>query len=159
MVDSPEEEVKQALRKAMPEFTLGQFLPNVEAMDEELRPIAGHLVRKIDPDIVPELAAAMEGPSPVGRRRAVVGASAMGLVQELEETVIRLLSDEDHMVRAAAAKALADCKSMPTWEALRDALLDQSFVVQQAAEQSLEQISQYLLRPVEQEDHPEEVAP
>jgi HEAT repeat protein len=159
MVDSPEEEVKQALRKAMPEFTLGQFLPNVEAMDEELRPMAGHLVRKIDPDIVPQLAAAMEGLSPLGRRRAVVGASAMGLVQELEEAVIRLLSDEDHMVRAAAAKALADCKSMPTWEALRDALLDQSFVVQQAAEQSLEQISQYLLRPVEQEDHPEEVAP
>ena len=60
------------------------------------------------------------------------------------------------MVRAAAAEALAGCKSMPTWEALRDALLDQSFVVKQAAERSLEQISQYLLRPVQEEEQPEE---
>ena len=156
MVDSPEEEVKRALRQAMPEFTLGQFLANLDAMDEELRPTAGHLVRKIDADIVAHLAAELEGLSPVGRRRAVVAASAMGLGRDLEETLIGLLSDEDHMVRAAAAEALADCKSMPTWEALRDALLDQSYVVKQAAERSLEQISQYLMRPVQEEEQPEE---
>lgn len=155
MVDSPEEEVKRALRQAMPEFTLGQFLANLDAMDEELRPTAGHLVRKIDADIVAHLAAEFEVLSPVGRRRAVVAASAMGVVPELEEPLIRLLSDEDHLVRAAAAEALADCKSMPTWEALRDALLDHSFVVKQAAERSLEQISQYLMRPAPEEEWPE----
>jgi HEAT repeat protein len=154
MVDSPEEEVKRALRQAMPEFTLGQFLANLDAMDEELRPTAGHLVRRIDADIVAKLAAELEGLSPVGRRRAVVAASTMGLARELEETLIGLLSDEDHMVRAAAAETLADCKSIPTWEALRDALLDHSFVVKQAAERSLEQISQYLLRPVQEEQQP-----
>lgn len=156
MMDSPETEVKQALRKAMPEFTLGQFLMNFDAMEEELRPTAGHLVRKIDPDVAANLVLEMERPSPVVRRRAALAASAMGLVAEMEETVIKLLSDEDHMVRAAAAKALADCKSMPTWDALRDALLDQSYVVKEAAERSLEQISRYLVQQVEEEEQPEE---
>jgi HEAT repeat protein len=156
MVDSPEDEVKRALRQAMPEFTLDQFLANLDAMDEELRPTAGHLVRKIDPDILGHLTAELESLSPVSRRRAVVAASVMGLVPELEEVVIGLLSDEDHVVRAAAAEALADCKSMPTWEALRDALLDQSFVVKQAAERSLELISRYLTRPVQEEPGPDE---
>jgi HEAT repeat protein len=157
MVDSPEEEVKEALRRALPEFTLQQFLANLEAMDEELRPTAGYLVRKIDADILGNLAAQMESLSPVARRRTARAARAMGLVQDLEEPMIKLLSDEDHMVRAAAAEALADCTSMPTWEALRDALLDQSFVVKQAAEQSLERISQYLLRQAEEEEQPEEI--
>lgn len=159
MVDSPEEEIKQALREAMPEFTLRQFLANFDAMDEELRPTAGHLVRKIDTEVAAKLAAKMDSPSPVTRRRAVLATNTMGLVQELEKTIIKLLSDEDHMVRVAVAKALADCKSMPTWEALRDALLDRSFVVTQAAEQSLEQISHYLLGQVEEQENPEEIAP
>ncbi|MHC4177976.1 MAG: HEAT repeat domain-containing protein [Planctomycetota bacterium] len=157
MIDSPEEEVKQALRKAMPEFTLRQFLANIDEMEEQLRPTAGHLVRRIDSDIATSLAAEMESPSPVARRRAVLAASAMGLAQELEETVIKLLSDEDHRVRAAVAQTLADCKSVPTWEALRDALLDRSVVVKQAAEQSLEQIRQHLLRQAEEPEASEEI--
>lgn len=159
MVDSPEEEIKRALRKAMPEFTLRQFLANFDAIDEELRSTAGHLVRKIGTDVVARLAAGMESRSPVARRRAVLAANTMGLIQELEETVIKLLSDDDHMVRVAVAKVLADCKSAPTWEALRDALLDKSFIVKEAAEQSLEQISQFLLGHVEEEEHSEEATP
>jgi HEAT repeat protein len=158
MVGSPEEEVKQALRKAMPEFTLGHFLANIDEMDEQLRPTAGHLVREINSDVAASLAAEMESLSPVVRRRTVLAASVMGLVQELEETVIKLLSDEDHMVRAVVAQALADCKSMPTWEALRDALLDQSYIVKRAAEQSLEQISRSLLRQAEEQEQPQEIS-
>ena len=158
-VDDPEEVIKQALRKAMPEFTLGHFLANFDAMDEEMRPTAGHLVRKIDTDITDRLAANMESPSPVARRRAVMAAGIMSLGQELEETIIELLTDEDHMVRVAAVKVLADCKSAPTWEALRDALLDKSFIVKEAAEQSLEEISRYLLRQSEETEQPQETAP
>ncbi len=157
MVDNPPEEVQAALRKALPEFTLRQFLPNFDSMPEAFQPLAGHLVRKIDPKVVDKIAAEMNVLSPVRRRRAVKAAAAMGLVQEMEETVVRLLTDDDHMVRAAAAKSLADCKSMPSWEALRDALLDSSFVVKEAAEKSLEQISRSLKQDVQQaEEEPQE---
>lgn len=144
MVDGPHEEVREALRDALPEFTFDQFLANFDSMPAELLPTAGHLVSKIDPDPGPRLAAEMEHLSPVRRRRAVLAAGAMGLIRGLEPSVIGLLSDEDHMVRIAAAKTLADCDTMPSWEALRDALLDRSVIVQEAAEQSLNRISRTL---------------
>jgi hypothetical protein len=155
LIDSPHDLIRHALREAMPEFTFTKFLINFDSLDESLRPTAGHLVRKIDVHALPLLAKEMASPSPVRRRRAVAVAGAMGAVEEMEKIVIRLLSDDDHMVRIAAAKALADCKTMPTWEALRDAMLDRSVVVREAAETSLQRIC-CRLEPGTEE--PEEVA-
>jgi hypothetical protein len=168
-VDDDNEQVRQALREAMPEFSFDQFLANYDDMPEELRPISGHLVMKIGGDCLPKLEHEMRRPSPVGRRRAILVALSMGLVHNLEERIIELLSDDDHIVRVAAAKALADCKSVPSWEALRDAMLDRSYVVKEAAEQSLEMISESLAQHLNNDDQPaqqdaaaedaEEVAP
>lgn len=144
MVDSPYEEVRTALGKAMPEFTFRQFMNNFDTMPEELLPTTGHLVRKIDLKAKAELTAELAGLSPVRRRKAVQAAAAMGMVQTLEQAIIARLSDDDHMVRIAAAKALAECDTMPSWEALRDAMLDRSVIVQEAAEASLMRISQTL---------------
>ncbi len=154
-LDSPHEEVRRALREALPEFTVEQFLVNCTSMPAELLATAGYLVRKVDIDAKRKLSGQMECPSPVRRRRAVVAAGAMGLASELEESIIRLLSDEDHMVRAEAARVLAECETMPTWGALRDALLDRSAIVREAAEQSLTRISQSLCR--KGEESPEKV--
>ncbi len=152
LVGSPQEEVREALREAMPEFTYRQFVTNFETMPEELLPTAGHLVRKIDTDVRPRLIEDLESRSRLRRRRAVLAAGAMGLVGELEQSVIERLSDEDHMVRVAAASVLAECETMPSWEALRDALFDRSVAVQEAAEQSLRQIIQSLQVPIEEEE-------
>ena len=145
MVGSPHEEVRQALREALPEFTLQHFLASFDKLADELLPTAAHLVGKIDVDVRPRLTEEMEGRSPVRRRRAVLAATAMGLAGEMEQLIIERLSDDDHMVRIVAAEALADCDTMPTWDALRDALLDRSVMVQEAAEQSLMRICQSLL--------------
>lgn len=144
MVDDAADEVRQALRTAMPEFTFRQFLSNFDDMTPELRQVAGALVVKIDDDCLAQILHQLNRPSPVWRRRTILAALAMGMVSKvakLEERIIELLSDEDHIVRVAAATALADCKSVPSWEALRDAMLDRSYVVQEAAEGSLQQIS------------------
>ncbi len=156
MVEDTDDLVREALRKAMPEFTFRQFLSNFDKMPEDLQPIAGHVVSKTDPECVSKLADEMLGPSPVRRRRAVQASLSMGISTELQETIIKLLSDEDHIVRVAAAQALADCKSLPTWEALLTALLDRSVVVKEAAERSLEMISQSLAVPVEDEQADEQ---
>ncbi len=157
MVDNPHEEVREALREALPEFTYDQFLANFESLPEDLLPTAGQLVRRIDVDVRPRLSEDMESPSRLRRRRAVSAAAAMGLVRELEPCVIKRLSDEDHMVRVAAADALAECDTMPSWDALRDALLDRSVLVQEAAEKSLTRIVQSLQ--VQAEEAAEEAVP
>ena len=158
MVDDPAEEVRDALRTAMPEFSLRQFLTNFDDMAPEPRQVAGTLVRKIARDCLPQLLHEMDRPSPVGRRRAVLAALAMGMVSQLEKRIIELLSDEDHIVRVAAATALADCKSVPSWEALRDALLDRSYVVKEAAEGSLQRISDALMHHAGEQSEQEEPA-
>ena len=135
MVDCPHEEVRAALGKAMPEFTFRQFMTNFDSMPEELLPTTGHLVRKIDLKAKGELASELKGLSPVRRRKAVQGRPRRwGWFGRWSRGLIARLSDDDHMVRIAAAKALAECDTMPTWEALRDALLDKSVIVQEAAE-------------------------
>ncbi len=156
MVDSPHEEVRAALGRAMPEFSFRQFMTNFDSMPEQLLPTTGHLVRKIDLKAKAELVAELHGQSPVRRRKAVQAAGAMGLARILEQEVIARLSDDDHMVRIAAAKALAECDSMPCWEALRDALLDRSVIVQEAAEASLMKICQGLAQVQDDEDEEQE---
>lgn len=155
MVDHPSAEVREALRDSLPEFTIRHFLINFDTLPEELVATTGNMVRRIDIESVPTLQREMLCLSPVRRRRAVQAANAMGLVRELEQTIIGLLSDDDHMVRIEVARALATCDTAPTWEALRDALLDRSVIVQEAAEQSLEQITRSLARETGQEQSSE----
>ena len=158
MVGNSHEGVREALKESLPEFTFRQFIVNFDALPEELRATTGHLVQKIDADTEPALRDEMNCPSPVRRRRAVLASAAMGLTGKMEQTVIALLSDDDHMVRIAAAKSLAEVDTMPSWGALRDALLDKSVIVKEAAEESLRKISQTLLIVPEAEENAEENA-
>ena len=158
MVDGAEETVREALRESLPEFTFRQFLVNFDVLPEELRATTGHLVRTIDPDAESTLRDEMRCLSPVRRRKAVLASAAMGLTRQMERSLIELLSDEDHMVRIAAAKSLAEVDTMPSWGALRDALLDKSVIVKEAAEESLRKISQTLLIVPEDEENAQENA-
>ncbi len=158
MVDTPHDVVREALKESLPEFTFRQFIVNFDALPEEFRATTGHLVKRIDSNAEASLRDEMDCLSPVRRRRAVMATSAMGLTRELEQTVIKLLSDDDHVVRIAAAKALAEVETMPSWQALLDALLDKSVIVKEAAEQSLMRISQTLSKVPETEEDGEEDA-
>ena len=160
MVDSPSDEIHEALRKALPEFSFRQLMINFELLPDSLQSTAAHLVRKIDTDIRDKLTHEMQSPSRVRRRRAVLAAEAMGMARPVEALLIGLLTDEDHLVRVAAAEALANCQSAPSWEALRDALFDRSVSVQQAAGHSLERISLALkehLEEMEEKGQPDEL--
>ena len=133
MVDSPHDTAGP--RETLPEFTIRQYLVNFETMPEELRPTAGHIVHKSTPR--PERCWSTDE-KPVARPPPprCAGRPRHGHGRDLEKSVIELLNDEDHMVRIAAADALADCDTLPTWEALRDAMLDRSVAVQEVAEKA-----------------------
>ena len=145
MVDNPSEPVRAALAAALPEFSFRHFIANFDILPEESRPLGGQVVRRIDLKTETLLAAELCVLSPVRRRRAINAALVMGLVQQLESKIVPLLTDPDHMVRVAAAQALAECDTATSWESLREALCDRSVIVQEAAERSLMQISQSLI--------------
>ena len=68
----------------------------------------------------------------------------MFFVPQVEDDVLKLLHDEDHLVRLGAAKALAQCGTAAAIEALPEAEQESSATVREAAVHSLERIGRLL---------------
>ena len=98
------------------------------------------MVRKIDPEAPPALKEELANKSRTRRLRAITIIAAMGAVADLEGALIDRLADDDHLVRAEAARALADCPTPAVRQALEAALADRSLVVREAAEEALQRL-------------------
>jgi HEAT repeat protein len=139
LVDSPYEVVRKAARENLTEFSFKRYLGAFDMLDEEVRRSTGLLVKKIDPQTLSQLAEEMESPVRTRRLRAVAVAQSMEVVGDLQQSIIILLGDEDHMVRVEAAVALAHASSPEARRALQAALHDSSETVRQTAERSLQE--------------------
>jgi HEAT repeat protein len=141
-LDSPQAAIRTAARECLSEFHFARFLAAFDALDEEVRRSTGQLVVKVDPRTPRLVIDELQAPTRTRRLRAIAVAQAMQIVPAVESELHKLLADEDHMVRAACAAALAQSPSEATRTALREALLDSSVAVHNAAEQALEAIAQ-----------------
>ncbi len=138
MIDSPHAVVRQAVRECLSEFSFKRFLAAFDMLDDEVRRSTGMLVNKIDPQTVPMLETEMASHLHVRRLRALSIARVIGAVPKLEESILGLLGDEDHLVRAEAAAALSQSMTPDSREALERALQDHSPIVQESARKSLD---------------------
>jgi HEAT repeats len=140
MLESPHDVVRRAVRETLAEFNFKRYLAAFEILDDEVRRSTGAMVRKIDPQAIPGLKEELTAKSRTRRLRAIAASLAMGAVPDLEHEFIERLADEDHLVRAEAARALGHCHTGTVVDALREARADRSLVVREAAEESLEQL-------------------
>lgn len=137
LLDSPHAIVRRAARKSLAEFSFVRFLAAFDMLDDEVRRSTGALVKKVDPQTLPLLRAEIESPLPRRRLRGLKIAEAIDAWEAVENSVVQLLSDEDHVVRAAAADALTHCGTPSARQALAKAVHDRSPSVQEAARQGL----------------------
>lgn len=140
-VDHPHEEVRRAVQESLGEFSYDRFQSSFEILAEDVRRSTGALVRKIDPNVVTSLCDELESSSRNHRLRALELAPYLGLIGDVESKVIELLDDSDHFVRAEAANALGHCNNPKARDALRQAMLDRSPRVQEAAEKALQSLT------------------
>jgi hypothetical protein len=140
MIESPHEVVRRAVRESLAEFNFKRFLAAFDMLDEEVRRSTGRMVKKIDEEAIPGLKEELNAKSRTRRLRGVGAALAMGAIADLEPALIERLADEDHVVRAEVARALAACHTPAVREALNAARGDRSLVVREAAEESLARI-------------------
>ncbi len=91
------------------------------------------VVRKIDHQTVPLLLEELKIPSRTRRLRAVQVAVATNSVADVEESLLELLKNDDHVLRLEIVRALAACDSSAVREALSEAQNDRSELVRQAA--------------------------
>jgi HEAT repeat protein len=136
--ESHHEVVRDAARSQLDEFSIDRFLAAFDTLHQAVRQSTAAVVRKVDPQSLDRLRVEMSALARSRRLRAIAAAQAMGLVAELQDSLVKLLEDDDHMVRTEAARALAQCNTHHVREALRFALADRSVMVQQAAQESLE---------------------
>ena len=139
MVDSRHAVVRKAARDALAEFSFRRYLRTFDMLDENVRQSTGLLVKKIDPQTVPGLKEELLSPARTHRLRAIAIARLIGVVEPLEEIILTLLSDEDHMVRIEAVAALAQSASPASRMALERALSDRSEGVRHTAQRSLQE--------------------
>jgi HEAT repeat protein len=129
--------VRRVAQNNLKEFHFERFASVFETLAGDMRTSTGRLVRKADPEGIEKLNEELRSRSRFKRLRAVQMTVAMNAVTDVDKEIIERLSDDDQGVRIEAAKALALSKSQQAKRALRDALLDRSRAVQEAAEASL----------------------
>jgi hypothetical protein len=136
-VESPYPEVRQAAQESLSEFNVERYLSSFDMLDDEARRNMGLLAKKVDPNGVSVLQEELTADSRTRRLRALKAAPWIRAVPDVVDEVIKLLRDSDHMVRATAAASLRHCHTPEARLALREALLDRSVAVQEAAEETL----------------------
>jgi HEAT repeat protein len=150
-VESPYAVVRKAARDSLSEFSFKRFVAAFDMLDEEVRRSTGLLVKKIDPQTVLLLNDELKSPIRTRRLRGLTIARTIDVVESIEGAVIEMLADEDHLVRAEAAAALAKAATSAGRTALSQALTDSSEVVRQAAQRSLQEVLQNRPAPAVQE--------
>jgi len=143
LVESPHAVVRRAVRESLAEFSFPRFLAGFDMLDEEVRRSTGLLVKRIDPETVPLLRVELKSKMRTRRLRGLAVAGIIDVVEPLEREIIHMLDDEDHLVRAGAAAALAHAGSEASRLALETALEDTSPKVRETAEESLRERCQF----------------
>jgi HEAT repeat protein len=137
LLDSPHPVVRAAARESLAEFSFKRFVAAFDMLEEEVRRSTGEMVAKVDGDTIPLLLEELRSPARSRRLRALAMTAVMNLAPRIEYDLHERLLDEDHLVRAEAARVLALCDTPDTHEVLREALTDTSLIVREAAESSL----------------------
>jgi HEAT repeat protein len=137
LVASPHAAVQEAARHSLAEFSFENFMARYETLDDETRRSTGALVALVDVNALVQLEQEMSSLVRRHRLRAIEVAEIMGIVPKVAHALVERLDDEDHVVRAAAAAALAECTALNVRDALINALGDRSHAVQTAARDSL----------------------
>jgi HEAT repeat protein len=141
LLDNRHDIVRQAAQSCLTEFNFGRYISAFDLMDEKIRSSTGVLVMRIDPGATSALADELKSRTRTRRLRGLEAAVAMDAVHLVEPLIIALLTDQDHFVRAEAARTLAYCNTPLAQQSLQEALQDRSVAVREAAEQSLRKLS------------------
>jgi HEAT repeat protein len=142
LLESPHAEVCQAAQSCLGEFNFNRYITVFDMMEDDIRRSTGLLVMRVDPHAADQLAAELKAGTRTRRLRGLAVAMAMDAVRQVEPLIISLLKDDDHFVRSEAARVLAYGNSPLAQQSLREALMDRSVSVREAAEHSLRKLAE-----------------
>ncbi len=140
-LQSHHEAVVEAARESLSEFSFKKYLSLHDILDPEVRRSTGELVLKVDPQALTELMNEYKAPSRSRRIRAMAITQTLDIVYAMEESLLALLNNDDHVVRAEAVRLLSQCDTETARQGLEQALHDRSVAVQDAARAGLHELN------------------
>jgi len=139
-LDSPLEAVRAAARKELEGFDLDRMLDLFDHLKPDVCRQAGELLLKIDPDTVQRLESELRSPLRSRRIRAVHGARAMGLHEQVAEVLLEMLHDDDLTILRAVIETLADLPGDEVRQELQRLRYDDNPRIRTAAESALQRM-------------------
>lgn len=140
-LQSTEDVVREVAIAAFREYTMEWYLTGFDMMDEDARGPNGQIVMQVDDQALKRLRQDLESNGKRTRIRAVNVASTLHLLDQVEDLVAGLLTDQDQFVRLEAVNALATSGTPEAKQALNSALSDESRTVRDAAGAALQKLA------------------
>ena len=140
LLDSPVDEIRDAARSSLSEFSFHRFQASFDSLDPAARRTTGKLVRKVDPTAAVRLGEMLGSPSLLAKQRALEMVTAMNAAEDVVEQLIVLADDQDLAVRTDSVTALGQCTSSEALAALRKAEQDPLRPVREAAKLGVERL-------------------
>ena len=148
-LDSRLDVVRDTARDELASFNLACLLKMFDELPPKVCRRAGDLIQKIEPDCIEKLDRELANPICRRRIRAARAALAMGLHEQVFNSLAALLNDDDTLVRRTAADVLGHVAMPESVEVLRRvAADDDSDRVRKTAEESLEQLREEMSQAV-----------
>lgn len=140
LLGSPSEEVRRVAMREVSKVSFARYLQRFDQMDPKLQQNAARTLAKVDPLMMERLADEIAALDAVRRLKALRIVELLGAEDRLRDSLLELLHDGDHRVRATAIR-IVDCSgSVEAMRVLVDALSDRDRRVRANAIEALEQL-------------------
>lgn len=136
-LDNPATEVRHTAQEELHSFDAPLLLELFDELTPQVCRTAGALAEKIDPATADELIAHFRHPIRKQRVRAIRAAKALGFAQRAEAALLKLLDDEDYVIRRTTIDVLRDCDSKAVENRLKLLLADDDSRIRDAAQAAL----------------------
>ena len=141
LADCDDSNLRKVAKDCLGDFNFQTYLQSYDELDEQARADTGSTVGRVDNDALEGLVAELESSSRGRRLRALGICPTLNLTDEVSAIVIPLLSDEDPLVRSAAATTLGSCSLPSVIDLLQQAAQDSNTTVVEAARESLARLN------------------
>ncbi len=140
LLGSPHDKAKQTAYRCLSDLNARRYIAMFDSMDEETQLSMGEIVKAVDSRADKLICQELDSKSRNRRGRALRMVKVLRFAEDpnVEQRLLALAEDADHLTRAAAIEALADADSDPAAQALKKAAEDSSTSVQEAARRGLQ---------------------
>ncbi|HEV7282780.1 MAG TPA: hypothetical protein VGN57_21415 [Pirellulaceae bacterium] len=136
-LERPHADVLAGLRRALPELTYEALMRRADAMGPDDLKAIGRAVFAVRPEALERLREGVDSGERSVRLRSLRLACSVGVVEEIESSLLASAKESDKFVRAAALEALALCDTEASADALTEALSDELPQIRDLAERLL----------------------